>query len=384
VLKPYSEEAVIEASQSALREAGGKVTLGFVFASPDYQEALPDFLELIQLHGHLPHLVGCSGSGMVGTDREVEGATGFSLLFLHLPETKLHFCELEPADVEWNKSAEEWHRLTKTALGEADAWIALADPYGFPVEPWLAEWNEAYPRIPIIGGLASGSGQAKGEDVFLFHNRSVLAPGSAVLVGIQGAGLKIRALLSQGCRPIGEPLTITGSNANVVTALGGKPAYAALAEAYESLSDDDKARAQGNLFAGLASTEYIEDFKRGDFLIRTILGADAGSGVVALGAYPRVGQTLQWQLRDRGSADADLRERLAGQHHRQPHPFASLVFACNGRGADLFGSPNHDAHALAQTTGKAPSAGLFCNGEIGPVGDRSFMHGFTVSMALFA
>ena len=208
-------------------------------------------------------------------------------------------------------------------------------------------------------------------------------PGGAVLVGMQG-GVAIRPLLSQGCRPIGEPLTITGSDANLVTALGGKPAYAALAEAFESLPDHEKVRAQGNLFAGLASSEYVEDFKRGDFLIRTILGADAGSGVVALGAYPRVGQTLQWQLRDRWSADVDLRERLSVQHRRGPQPFASLVFACNGRGTDLFGSPNHDAHALAQTIGKVPSAGLFCNGEIGPVGETSFVHGYTVSMALFA
>lgn len=382
VLNPFSEKVVAEAARSALREVGGVVTIGFVFASSDYQEDLPDFLELIQLHGHVPNLVGCSGSGIVGIDREAEAPPGFSMLLLHLPETRLYLCEVEQADAE-GMSAADWRRKAGAAPDEVDAWLTMADPYGFPVEPWLADWNQAYPGVPTVGGLASGTGGGTGDEVFVFHDRRVLSAGGAMLVGMKG-GVIIRPVLSQGCRPIGEPLTITGSNANLVTALGGKPAYVALAEAFESLTDADKARAQGNLFAGLASSEYVEDFKRGDFLIRTILGADAGSGVVALGAYPRVGQTLQWQLRDRRTADADLRERLAVQHYRLPHPFASLVFACNGRGADLFGTPNHDAHTLAQAVGKAPSAGLFCNGEIGPVGDTSFVHGYSVSMALFA
>ena len=218
--------------------------------------------------------------------------------------------------------------------------------------------------------------------MFVFHDHTVLAPGSATLVGFEG-GVTLRPLLSQGCRPIGEPLTVTGTNGNLVLALGGKPAYAALTEAFESLGDREKARAQGTLFAGLASSEYIADFKQGDFLIRAILGADARSGAVALGAYPRVGQTLQWQLRDRVTADVDLRESLLQERTRKPAPFASLVFACNGRGRDLFGAPNHDAHALSQIIGSHPSAGCFCNGEIAPIGSTNFVHGYSVSMGLF-
>ncbi len=381
VLAPYSEETVTQAARSALAEVGGRVSIAFVFASLEYQEELTDFLELIQLHAHAPLVVGCSASGLIGPDREAEKSAGFSLLLLHLPETKLHVCELRAEDVEDTESPEDWHRIAKVRPDSVDAWISITDPFSFPVEPWLAEWNEAYPGIPTIGGLASSAGSAP-EDVFLFHNRKILPPGGALLLGLKG-GVSVRPVLSQGCRPIGEPLTVTGAEGNLVLALGGKPAYAALAEAFESLSSEDKGRAQGNLFAGLASSEYIEDFKRGDFLIRTILGADAGSGAVALGAYPRVGQTLQWQLRDRRSADADLRECLAIEQRHPPRPFASLVFACNGRGADLFGAPNHDAHALAQIIGKTPSAGFFCNGEIGPVGSANFVHGYTVAMALF-
>ena len=380
-LKPYSEATVVQAARSALYEVGGKVSLGFVFASTDYHEFLPDFVELLQLHGHIPLLAGFSGSGEIGTDREAEQTTGFSLLLLHLPQTTIHACELSAAQVEASASPEDWHRITGVKPGEVDAWIALCDPFGFPVEPWLTGWNAAYPGVPVLGGLCSGPGGSS-ENVFVIHDRATLPPGGAMLVGLKG-GVTVRPLLSQGCRPIGEPFTVTGTHGNLVTALGGKPAYSVLAEAFESLNDRDKARAQGNLFAGLASSEYIEDFKQGDFLIRAILGADAQSGAVALGAYPRVGQTLQWQLRDRVTADADLRDSLLLQRTRKPPPFASLLFTCNGRGKDLFGAPNHDAHALSQIIGAHPSAGCFCNGEIGPIGATNFVHGYSVSVALF-
>jgi len=381
ILKPYSEESVIQAARFALSEVGGKVSVGFVFASTDYYSALPDFLELLQLHAHIPLLAGCSGSGVVGTDHEAENAAGFSLLLLHLPDTKIHSCELTSEQVETAGSAQDWHRLTGVKPDEVDAWIAFCDPFGFPVEQWLAGWNAAYPGIPTVGGLCSGQAGSS-EDIFVCHDHAMLPAGGAMLVGLKG-GVKLHPLLSQGCRPIGEPLTVTGTNGNLVLALGGKPAYAALAEAFESLDDREKAHAQGNLFAGLASSEYIEDFKQGDFLIRSILGADAHSGAVALGAYPRVGQTLQWQLRDRITADTTLRETLLQERSHKPLPFASLIFACNGRGSDLFGSPNHDAHALSQIIGSHPSSGCFCNGEIAPIGPASFVHGYSVSMALF-
>ena len=381
IMTPYSEEAVIQAARSALAEVGGKVSVGFVFASADYHEYLPDFLELIQLHGHVPLLAGCSGSGVIGTNREAEKAAGFSLLLLHLPETKLHACTLTAAQVDSAASPQDWHRITGVKPGEVDAWLAFCDPFGFPVDPWITGWNAAYPGVPMLGGLCSGPGGSS-EGIFVFQNHETLPPGSAMLVGLKG-GVTLRPLLSQGCRPIGEPFTVTGTNGNLVLALGGKPAYAVLAEAFESLDDRDKARAQGNLFAGLASSEYLEDFKQGDFLIRSILGADARSGAVALGAYPRVGQTLQWQLRDSTTADDDLRMSLLHERAHKPLPFASLVFVCNGRGRDLFGAPNHDAHALSQIIGNHPSAGCFCNGEIGPIGPANFVHGYSVSMALF-
>jgi small ligand-binding sensory domain FIST len=313
---------------------------------------------------------------LVGTGAEAEGATGFSLLLLDLPETKLHTAELTAGDLENSTATPDyWHRITGVHEGDVDAWTVLADPTAFPVEPWINEWNAAYPGIASIGGIASGG--KRGDDIFLMRDRHVIE--GAVAIGYKG-GVRIETLVSQGCRPIGEPFTITGAEQNFVLSLGSRPAYEILQETFEALPDTDKELAQGNIFAGLAMSEYVDEYKTGDFLVRNLLGADPEHGVLALGAYPRVGQTLQFQLRDRRSADVELRH-LASE--KEGRPFASLLFPCSGRGKHLFGTVNHDAEVLREIFGTHASAGFFCNGEIGPVGGKNFVHGYTASAALF-
>jgi small ligand-binding sensory domain FIST len=380
VLAPFSEQLVTDAARETLREAGGRVSCGFVFASADYQPHLEDFLELVQLHGHVPLVAGCSASGVIGTGVEAEQQTGFSLLFLNLPHTKITAFEFGLDDIESEDGAAGWQRRSGLKPSDVDAWFVLADPFTIAVDRWLHQWNEAYPRVPTMGGLASGGAGA--EDVFIFHNHNRVESG-AIAIALKG-GVRVTPVVSQGCTPIGEPLLITGADNNVMLTLGSKPAYEALSEAFGTLPDSVKERAQGNLFAGLATNEYVDDFKRGDFLIRNIIGANPDTGAVAIGDYPRVGQTMQYQLRDRTAADEDLHQRLDAAHGNGSRPFASLIFCCNGRGKNLFGRANHDAGAMAKTFGSIPATGLFCNGEIGPIGGKNFVHGYTASIALLA
>lgn len=377
VLAQYSESLVTETAGAALDEIGGQVSCGVVFCSADYREHLPDFLEILQLHAHIPVIVGCSGTGLIGTGSEAEGAQGFSLLLMHLPKTKLHpFTLSESSTPAWDDGP-----ALREAIGgvQSDAWLLLADPNSVPIEPWITAWSDAFPGAPCFGGLASGG--TDGGDIFVFRDRELI-DGGGVALGFQG-GVKIHTLVSQGCRPIGEPLPVTGVDQNVIQSIGSRPAFKVLDEAFQSLSDREKQRARGNLFAGLAIREDVEEFHRGDFLIRNILGADEGSGAVAVGAFPRVGQTLQWQLRDKNAADDDLRSLAKRLVAEGANPFASLVFSCGGRGRMLFGNPNHDASVIAEYFSPHPSAGYFCNGEIGPVGGKNFVHGYTASVALF-
>lgn len=377
-LGPFAEDRVIEVAREALAEIGGKVTCGFVFVSADYEDALPDFLELIQLHAHVPLLAGCSGTGIVGLGQEEEHATGFSLLLLYLPTTKVHAVRLPAVGEEDEISAEAMRAIAGRGARHEDVWIVVANPFTLPVEPWLDAWNGAFPGIPAVGGLASGG--RRGDKAFVFHERQFVEGG--VAVGFSG-GVQLRSLVSQGCRPVGEPFTITGAEGHLVTSLGSRPAFEALDETFGQLDASDKALAQGNLFVGLALSEYLEEFKTGDFLIRNLIGGDPQAGVLAIGALPRVGQTLQFQLRDRESADTELRHLLEEVHAQGLRPFASLVFSCTGRGEHLFGERNHDARVLAEILGDHPAAGFFCNGEIGPVAGRNFVHGYSAAIALF-
>jgi small ligand-binding sensory domain FIST len=200
-----------------------------------------------------------------------------------------------------------------------------------------------------------------------------------------GGAVKLTGVISQGCTPIGDTWTLTQVEQNVIHRIGNRPAYDVLAETFNKLPAGDQPKARGNLFIGLVVNEYLEDFHRGDFLVRNVLGGDPHSGALAVGAWPRTGQTIQFQRRDAAAATEDMNELLARAKHQLAGAavYGACLCSCNGRGRNLFGAPNHDARMVQQMLGPVGLAGFFCNGEIGPVGEKNFLHGYTASLALF-
>ncbi|MEP6708675.1 MAG: FIST N-terminal domain-containing protein [Verrucomicrobiota bacterium] len=380
LLGDYDEAAVIRAAEEALADAGGQVSCGFVFVSPHWLPQINDILDSIRVHGHVPILGGTVGAGLIGTGAEAEGRPGLSLLLLNLPETKVRPVLITAEQIEESTGPAYWQMETNISPDEVEAWIVFANPFAPGLERWLTEWNVAYEKAPSIGGIASGGSDLSEHPLFLDGTATSAA---AVLAFALKGKTKIETIVSQGCKPVGEPLTITRAEENLVYALASRPAYEVLSETFNALSDEEKQRAKGNLFVGLAASEYVSDLRRGDFLVRNLLGADPNTGAIAVGAHPRIGQTLQYQLRDKIAAHSDLTELAETRRTEGPQPFASLVFSCNGRGRHFFEIPDHDAGTLAQIFGPMPSTGFFCNGEIGPVGNASYLHGYTASVALF-
>ena len=205
----------------------------------------------------------------------------------------------------------------------------------------------------------------------------------AAAVALRGATM--RTVVSQGCMPVGPEMVITDGEGSTVRSLAGKPALEKLEEVVAGLEPEERALAVEGLLAGLVIDENVPDYTRGDFLVRSIHGGDRESGSLIVGEQVRVGQTMRFQVRDASSADEDLREalRAARAGLAGAAPAGALIFSCNGRGTRMFPSPDHDATAIREELGDVPAAGLFCNGEIGPVGGRSFLHGFTATMVLF-
>ncbi|OLC01144.1 MAG: hypothetical protein AUH35_00715 [Nitrospirae bacterium 13_1_40CM_62_7] len=264
---------------------------------------------------------------------------------------------------------------------EPPVFLLLADPFSTPVDEVLALMADRCPGATAIGGLAGG-GHDLGENRMLLDDE--VYEGGLVGVAVSGP-VRIRTVVSQGCRPIGERYVVTKAERNVIYELGGTPALDRLQAAFESLSEEERRIAHRALHVGVVIDEHHNRFERGDFLVRNLIGADRSSGSVAIGDVVREGQTVQFHVRDARSASEDLNLLLAAEQSRQARPtLGALVFSCCGRGQGLFGRPHHDVTAVRERVGDVPIAGFFAQGEIGPVGGSNFLHGYTASVALFS
>ncbi len=252
--------------------------------------------------------------------------------------------------------------------------VLLADPFSFPADRLLREIDATCPHLRVIGGLAS-AGNSAGENRF-FLGGDVFDDGAVGLL-FPPAG-PVTTVVSQGCRPIGHPYIVTRRERNVIHELAGRPALERLQEIIGGLDSADRALVQRGLHIGIVVNEHKLDFDRGDFLVRGVLGIDRESRGLAVGDMVETGTSVQFQVRDAVTADEDLRDLMSG-HAAE----GALLFTCNGRGRHLFGVDDHDASVVSEAIAPAPVAGMFCAGEFGPVGRRSFVHGFTASVALF-
>jgi len=353
---------------------GERPDLVMVFVTPPFAGALEDAVAAIDEILHPLVLLGCAAESVVGPHREVERTAAVSLFAARtgpLLPMALHTAGTGP-DHEFVVGG--WPDDIAFA---PQALLLLADPYTFATEPFLDWVATEHPGLPVIGGMASAASAAGGNRLAI--GRQVRTSGA--VAAILGPGVAVETVVSQGCRPFGHPLVVTRSEGNIIFELAGAPALDRLvAQAHGSLTETEVALLEmGGLQIGRVIDEHRESFGRGDFLLRGVIGADRRNGALAVGDVVPVGTTVQFHLRDARTADEDLQVLLRG-HVAD----GALVFTCNGRGSRLFDEPHHDARVLSDLLGPVPLAGFFAAGEIGPVGGRNFIHGFTASMALLS
>jgi len=232
--------------------------------------------------------------------------------------------------------------------------------------------------VPLVGGLAAGSGEPDTQALFL--DGEVLHEGA---VGAVLRGVPVRTVVSQGCAPVGRDSVITNAEDNVVFELAGEPALERLKGDLGTLTPaQERSAARGGVLAGLVIDENRSEYRRGDYLMRGLIGIDEETGALAVGEPVRIGQTLRFHVRDAATADEDLRANLGGAVGAE-RAAGALLFTCNARGTSLFPEPDHDARAVSQILREDAVAGFFCAGEIGPVGGKPFLHGFTATLAVF-
>lgn len=310
----------------------------------------------------------------MGAGREIEEGPAAVVWAASMPGAKIstHHFEVQQED--------EGFRVLDLpdAADLGDAMIVLADPYSFATEALLGSLEEISPGMPVLGGLASASAVGSAS---LFREGEVLNGGA---VACSLSGISILPCVSQGAAPVGPEMTITAAHANVIEELASKSAIERIEEAIAGLDLRERQLAASGLMLGIVIDENQPEYGRGDFLVRPIIGADSEAGTLAVGEQVRVGQTVRIHIRDGASADEDLRDALRAQAEALggTRPAGALLFTCNGRGSHMFEVPDHDASAIEDALG-APAGGFFCAGEIGPVGGRNFLHGFTATMAVF-
>ena len=374
-------EAAAAAADAASARLGARCDLAAVFASGPHLPMAKWLLSEVQERLEPANLIGCGAGGTLAEGREIEEGPGVVVWAASLPGagvSTMHVtAEREGGDFRLLGIPEDL--AEEPAAGAADeALILLCDPNSFPSEVLLEALQRSRPGAPALGGLASA---AFAGGAVLLRDGEVHATGA---VGALLSGVQVLPCVSQGGAPVGPEMTITAAEANVIGELASKPAMERLGEVIASLPEEERELAREGVLLGLVVDENRPEHLRGDFLVRPIIGADRDSGALAIGERVRVGQTVRLHVRDAASADEDLREALRAQAHALGAGGAAgaLLFTCNGRGSHMFDVPDHDASAIEDSLG-APAAGFFCAGEIGPVGGRNFLHGFTATMAVF-
>jgi len=377
---PDPEAAAEEVAASVRNDLGGAPDAAFLFFGEAYAPGAARLAERLRraLGGGV--LVGCSGRSVIGAGREIEGRPAVSLTAARLPHVTVR--PLRVAGEGFPRGSEAWCEAFDIDLAARPHFVLLADPFSCDAEALVQQLDRDFPGAVSIGGLASGA-ERPGENALVLEQR-VHADG---LVGVALWGdLIVDGVVAQGCRPIGHPHFVTRARDHLLTELDGRPPMELLRALYESSCARDQALMQSSLFLGIEMRPELHEYRRGDFLIRNLVGADPDDGALAVAAPLQDGLVVQFHLRDAQTSALDLEERLS-RYRSAPRPGGApggaLLFSCLGRGAGLYGIPDHDSDAFRRHLGPLPLGGFFCNGEIGPVGARSFLHGYTSAFGIF-
>ena len=321
------------------------------------------------------NLIGCTAESVIGKKTELEMVPGLSVLSCALPGA-----EIIPFHLRFHPNDKSISGMPTVPLSaDPRAFVLLPEPFSFPTDFFLEELNQTHPAVPVVGGVASGA--SRPGEARIFVNGEMFDAGAA---GISlGGEIAVTCAVSQGCRPIGKPFITTKTERNVILELGGKPAMSQLQELFETLPTSEQRLVQNGLHLGRVVNEYQDRFEAGDFLIRNVIGFDEDSQGIGIADYTKVGQTVQFHIRDEQSAHEDLIQHLQRVRSTNKPLEGAMMFSCNGRGSRMFSVPHHDAATLSLETGDLPLAGFFAQGEIGPVGTSNYVHGLSASMMFF-
>lgn len=367
---PDAAEATGDVVGRVMEGLDGPPDLAVLFCSAAHTDAVEDIVATIRTLTSPRVLIGATAEAVVGGEYEVEEGPALSLWAATLPAV--------PTPVRVGAvrtpSGTAVQGLAIGDLPPGGTLLLLADPFTLPVEPILDAVDAAGSGVSVVGGMASAA-RAPGGNRLVLDGEVTSSGGVGVVLPPEAA---VSSVVSQGCRPVGQPMIVTRARGNVLDQLAGRTALERIEELAQRAGPEERSLLASGLHLGVAIDEHRDAFGRGDFLVRGVVGIERDSGGLVVGEQVEVGTTVQFQVRDADAADEDLAAMLAPATGD-----GALLFTCNGRGSRLFGEPDHDARAVRDALGSDAVAGMACAGELGPVGGRSFLHSFTASVVVF-
>ncbi|MCP9771907.1 FIST C-terminal domain-containing protein [Synechococcus sp. Tobar12-5m-g] len=386
-----SRNASLEgAVDEVVRSLGARrgVDLALVFCSSSYASDLPRLLPLLQAKLNARHWIGCAGSGVVGTDasgaaHEVEQQPALSVTLLRLPGAELQLFEVDTKALpDLDGDSQDWVDWVGADPARARSMLLFVDPTSEAINDLISGIDYGFPGVDKMGGIAGHHSASHGS--LLFEDRVV----SGAVGCLVGGQWRLDPVVAQGCRPIGPVFEIEQAERNVVLQLSSgqerNTPVNCLQGILQSLTPAERELVRHSLFLGVARSSFSLSGLSAEpeptaFLVRNLLGVDPRNGAVAVAEKLRVGQQVQFQLRDATASRQESRLLLRRQARRAADPLAALLFACLGRGQGLYGQPNADVTICREQFPGLPIAGAFCNGEIGPVAGNTHLHGYTAS-----
>ena len=182
-----------------------------MFATPHHLDAVDDLADAIDRVAAIG--VGAVAEGVIGNRTEVEDGPGVAVWLGSLPGA-----DVRARHVEAVRTPQGITVGGVTALDGVVGAVMVADPFTFPTVGFIADL--AAREIPVVGGFAN-TGRGPGGAALMIGG-SPRSNGSLLVTF--GGEVGFRPIVSQGCRPIGEPAVITAGDGATVSEIAGRSA----------------------------------------------------------------------------------------------------------------------------------------------------------------
>ncbi len=374
-----AEDAASQAMRRLSAWGADRADVVLAFCTAGRPDALGPVLRAIRKICRTGSLAGCSGAGVLTEQGEVEGTRSVAVLAVAsdtVRATPFFARDLKGRDVD---AGREIGRLVRPLLDDNPLVILFPDTLSCSPEPLFDGLHEMAGEVPVVGG---GAACRSGSRTFQFcgGDASSNAVSGVVLTGAIVCSVGV----TQSCLPVGRPWRVTDATGNGIKTLDGVPAVHALLQSLAGPGREpsqDLHKLAPHLFVAFPACTG-RDLRRGQYIVRSILGVDPDDGSVYVGREVAIGETIAFALRDPDGARDDLKEMLGECVAIAGRPDLGLYFNCCARGRGLYGVGDIDTAYIHNAFTDLPLVGFFGYAEVASLGGRARLHNYSGVMTL--